>query len=271
MNLIHRHPNLLIPILIFCYLVCLSTVAEAQETETELVDRAIVLFSSSNFDEAELVALRALVNQDRLAPVDKERLHRILGFIYVVQEKNQKAIQQFINWLELDPLVELDPVYISPKIIAVFEDAKRQYELQQKLKTPVDYTSLNQQVNAFKRSLFFPGIGQLYQGKQVKGYSLFAAEILLLGTFAYCQVNYIRTRDDYLAETDVTHMQSLYDEYNLFYRGRYASLFLAAGVYVYSLFDVLYFPPAIEDEPIALTFSVSPHPLRLVTFNINLP
>ncbi len=127
------------------------------------------------------------------------------------------------------------------------------------------------QHSAFKRSLLFPGLGQLHTDNKIKGYSLIASEAVLLGTFIYCQLNYDKARDDYMNETNPSRMQDLYDEYNLYYRGRNVSLILAAGVYIYSLFDVMYFPPEIDNNSETLSLSLQPGmPCRL-TLNINLP
>lgn len=243
----------------------------AQSGQTVLVDRAVLLYDEGRFEEAEITALRALQDNDILAPVDRARLRRILGFTYVVLGESEKAKRQFIYWLELDPLARLDPLYISPKIISVFQEAQQEYNRLKAEKTPPDYTKLDLQMKATRRSLLFPGLGQLYQGQQVKGLSLLASEVVLLSAFAYCQINYDKSRDRYLSETNSARMQSLYDDCNLYYRGRYASAILAAGVYLYSLFDVMFPSPGNQAGSSTLSLSVCPGSPSFLTLSFTLP
>lgn len=247
-----------------------SLPVSAQEKPEDLISRATSLYALGNYEEAELVALRALTNAPNIPEVDRARLYRLLGFIYVAQDEKEKAKLQFIKWLELDPFAKLDPVYISPKIISVFEAARAEFESQRKRGKPQDYAQLSQQLKALRRSVLFPGLGQLYLNKQVKGYTLLTAEIICIGGFAYFQVNYNRSRDNYLQEINPSHMQSLYDDYNFFYRGKNASLILAAGIYLYSLVDVLYFPPAPSASQ-KVSLSILPQPESLIRLTFTFP
>ena len=244
----------------------------AQGDDAALVDQAVLLYHEGRFEEAELAALRALQDEEALAPVDRARLRRILGFTYVVLGENEKAKRQFIAWLELDPLARLDPIYISPKIIKVFEEAQQEYNRLKTQNPPPDYARLDLQVKATRRSLIFPGLGQIYQGQQTKGYTLLASELALLGSLVYCQVRYNETRDLYLDETNPARMQSRYDDCNLYYWGRNASAILAVGVYLYSLFDVMFLPPRAQTGPPKLSLSAfSGSPGAIVTLRLPLP
>ncbi len=261
-------------------LACLTTIflvvffvseACAQATSSDVVKQVVSLYFEGKFKDAEFTALRALQYPGELASVDRAELHRILGFTYVAQGENEKARRQFISWLELDSLASLDPLYISPKIREVFNDAREEYKRLKTQKTPLDYKNINLKIEAVKRSLLFPGLGQLYRGQQFKGFSLLASEVVLLSTFLYCQVNYSQSRDLYLSETDPAHMQKLYDDYNLYNKGRYASAILAVGVYLFSLYDALYIPPKSEATNSAFNLSISPNSSRLVTLRVILP
>jgi tetratricopeptide (TPR) repeat protein len=207
------------------------------------VSDVVILYDQGLFQEAELLALRTLQGADSLAPVDRSMLHRILGFTYVAMGENEKAKNQFMAWLDLDPLAELDSVYISPKIVTVFREAKAEHQqrIRDLRKAETLPTDLRREATA--RSLIFPGLGQIHAGYKTKGYSLVASEALLLGTIVYCQLQYDVKRDDYLSEHDPDRMQDLYDDANSFYRARNASIGLAAGVYLFSLYDALHLPP----------------------------
>ncbi|MFH1861494.1 MAG: DUF5683 domain-containing protein, partial [bacterium] len=215
----------------------------AQKTDNEAVDLAVTLYNDGSFRDAELLCLRILQHSPNLLPVDRIILYRTLGFSYVAMGENEKAKQQFLNWLELDPLAELDSVYISPKIISVFQEAKEDYTLKRKNLNEPQFHELNLQMHALKRSLIFPGLGQLYLGKQIKGTSLAVSEIVLLGTTVFCQLQYSSARDRYLASTNSSEAQDLYKDCNFYYQARNVSAIVAVGIYLYSVFDVMYSPP----------------------------
>ena len=243
--------------------------AFAQNDETDLIGLADSLYVEGKLNEAELTALRALQNPESLPPIDRARLYRILGFTYVAQGKNEKAKQQFLSWLKIDPLANLDPLYISPKIINVFAEA--QVEFKQTRTPPPDYANLNKQMQAVRRSLLFPGLGQLHRGQQIKGFTLITSEIILLGTLTYCQIKYDQARDQYLDESDPDKMDSQYDDCNLYYRGRNASIALAVGIYLYSLFDIMYFHPQTEPQSSPFSLSVTEDFTPTLTLKVNLP
>ena len=241
----------------------------AQEDKNDLINLADSLYVEGKLDEAELTALRALQNSESLPPIDRARLYRILGFTYVAQGENQKAKRQFINWLQIDPLANLDPLYISPKIINVFTEAQQEYKNTRT--PPLDYANLNMQMRAVRRSLIFPGLGQLYREQQIKGFALVASEIILLGSLTYCQIKYDQARDRYLDETNPAVMQSRYDDCNLYYHGRNASIILAAGVYLYSLFDIMYFHPQTEPNSSPLSMSITEDFTPSLSLRLTLP
>jgi len=49
---------------------------------------------------------------------------RFLAYAYVALDKPERAKDSFRQALEVDPTLELDPVYVSPKIMEVFREAK---------------------------------------------------------------------------------------------------------------------------------------------------
>jgi tetratricopeptide (TPR) repeat protein len=243
----------------------LTTELQAQAEKSSAVEVVESLYNEGRFRDAELTALRTLQEPSDLAAVDRGRIHRALGFTYVAMGENDKARSQFTEWLVIDPLAQLDSVYVSPKIITVFREA--QTALKQMREPARDPAGLRTQLSATKRSMLFPGLGQLYTGKQTKGIAMFASEILLLGAFAYCQVQYSQARDDYFQERDPAQMSDRYSTYNNYNRARYATLALAAGVYFYSLYDALSNePPKPVTSP--LTLSIWPQPNRMVTLTL---
>lgn len=60
---------------------------------------------------------------------DKKRIEafKTMAFAYMAFPKKEEARQQFCEILKLDPAFELDPIMTSPKILAVFQEAKEKY------------------------------------------------------------------------------------------------------------------------------------------------
>jgi tetratricopeptide (TPR) repeat protein len=251
----------ILPVAILCTL-NLRVGLHAQTTGSGVVSHVESLYHQGKFRDAELTALRALQEPTGLAAMDVGLIHKMLGFTYVAMGENEKARDQFTEWLTIDPKAKLDSVYVSPKIIDVFKEARE--SLKKRREPTRDYSELKVQLTAVKRSLIFPGLGQLYTDKPAKGVTMFASEILLIGAFAYCQVQYLNARDDYLQERNPANMQSAYDRYNNFNRARYGTLALAAGIYLYSLADALFVPPP-KANPRPLSLSVSPGTERPLT------
>jgi len=224
------------------------------------VDEVVSLYFQGRLTEAELLALRTLQSGDSLPPVDREILHKTLGFTYVAMGENEKAREQFISWLEIDPRAALDSLYVSPKIIDVFRLAQEALAQRRQSANP-DFSHLTSQMSALKRSLIFPGLGQIYRDQQGKGIALFASEVLLLGGLAYFHVQSEAARNDYMAERSPAKTSEAYDRYNTYYRARNLTAALAAGVYLYSLVDAIYFPPRRGSGlTFPLTFQVTPDP-----------
>jgi LysM repeat protein len=55
---------------------------------------------------------------------DVSKTHRFLAFAYVALNEPDRAKRCFREALKIDPDLRLDPVYVSPKIIAVFEEVR---------------------------------------------------------------------------------------------------------------------------------------------------
>jgi LysM repeat protein len=69
-----------------------------------------------NLEKAAALGLR---DNDNLSKV-----HRFLAYAYVALDETTKAKDSFREALRVDPELKLDPVYVSPKIMDVFQDVK---------------------------------------------------------------------------------------------------------------------------------------------------
>ena len=84
----------------------------------------------------------------------------------------------------------------------------------------IDFRTVEEQAKdpniALKKSLIFPGAGQLYNGQKIKGYTLIAAELFSLYSFnenrkKYKNYNesYVKSQDYYLRERNLLQLKDL--------------------------------------------------------------
>ena len=95
----------------------------------------------------------------------------------------------------------------------------------------MDFRTLEEQVKdpkiALKKSIIFPGMGQIYNDQKIKGYSLITAEILSLWSF-----NENRKKYKNYTENDTKSQ-----DYYLRERNRFA--WIAIGLYFYGIIDAV--------------------------------
>ncbi len=221
------------------------------------------LYDSGSYVSAELQARRVLEDK-RVSDSLRIQLEKYLAFALVAQGKNESAVEHFINALRLDSSLTLDPVLTSPKILGVFETARRQLRLevvgskQVKPSTPANAVSISR--GPTFRAILFPGWDQLYRGRKTKGTVLLA----LGGVAAVASVASDLVRRDartkYLQATTPSLAESRYKTYNTYYKTEVYSISAFVIVYVYSEVDAfLDLPPrfAVDYSPSTRTTSLS--------------
>ena len=254
--------------LFFAFLSTFSTVTFAQTTSQ--VDSTLLsiksLFDNGSYISAELQARRMLEDKT-VSDSARVQLEKYVGFSLVAQGKNESAIEHFINALKIDSTLTLDPVLTSPKILSVFETAKRQFNSQaQKEQSQAsenqflkrNLTTEPEQGPTY-RAILFPGWDQIHRGRTTKGY-------ILLGTGAVTAISAIASdflrrdaRSQYLAAATPALASSRYKTYNFYYQSEFYSVSAFVLVYVYSeLDDFLNLPPyfKIDYSPQTNTGSV---------------
>jgi hypothetical protein len=201
------------------------------------------LYDKADYVGAELEARRAL---ETVSMADSMRIEfeRIIAFALVAQGKNNTAAEHFIQILSMDQSFDLDPVLTSPKILEVFQQAKKKFfetqHIGREQQAPV---ILNELPMISYRAVLFPGWEQLHQGRKTKGWTFLSAGILALGsalTFDLAKDSY---HTKYLAATDPDVISSRYATYNRCYKGERYSLYSFIALYLYSELDAFLFLP----------------------------
>jgi hypothetical protein len=235
----HWYPFLLIPV---CF-----TLASAQgNAQVDSTLKAIqAMYEQGFYLSAELEARRLLEHR---AITDRQRLlaEQYIAFALVAQNKNASAAEHFLAALAIDSTFSLDPILTSPKILAVFEEAKRKFKPRRNIPSQLltRFSDPPQRSVSF-RTLLFPGWEQLYQGRQTKGYVLLTAGSLSLLSTLYLDVKRRHARDEYLAAATPIEAAERYDRYNAYYKAEYYAGATFLLVFLYSQFDAfLDLPPS---------------------------
>ncbi len=102
--------------------IILGGIARA-ETADDLLSQGIWAYENGEYQ----LSIERLSRAIPLLRGDRERIEafKTMAFAYMAFPKKEKARQQFCNILELNPNFDLDPIMTSPKILAVFKEAKQ--------------------------------------------------------------------------------------------------------------------------------------------------
>lgn len=175
-------------------------------------------------------------------------LVRLLASSYVAVGNTESAKSQFKNMLALKPDAELDPVSTSPKILSVFREAKREFETERLISSPPETTGTsllpsrpegNIWLGPAIKSLVLPGLGQLQNGHETKGYIFISSEIMSIAGLLVSQVNYEQARSDYASNRDPSKMDALYNDYNTWFMVRNGFIAASIGICVVSSVDAM--------------------------------
>jgi hypothetical protein len=196
------------------------------------------LYHAARYADAELEA-RRLRESVSVNDSIRLRIDQWIAFSLIAQGKPAAARERFITILSFDPEYDLDPVLTSPKIIAVLNDAKGAYRMQQR--TARDSVQKNELISASSvtfRTVLFPGWEQLYRGKSTKGAIFLGAGITTLGAAITFEALRSDAREKYLAARIPADIASNYDTYDTYRKAGIYSIIAFAVVYIASEVDV---------------------------------
>ncbi len=239
-----------------------SATALAQADSQQIIEEIIQDYDSLRYADGEEKARIALKNHGRFSPKQLVTLHTHLGFIEFALGKIDSAKIQFGAALSLAPELTLDPVYTSPKIIALFEEIKRSRSstIDKSASTPgeIRYIMLeDKRSGAALRSLVAPGWGQLYKGQKTKGYLLLTVAGASLGGVITLHIAQSQAHDAYRAAKMPTEIESKYNTYNGLLKARNTLLLASASLWLYSYIDAA-LVKSREEIPQRLSFHLAP-------------
>lgn len=232
----HRKMTVLVVLLCSVLLIC-TLVAYGTEDVVIPIQQA---YDEGDIDRTEYLALKALQHPESLTSEQIQEIRKLLAFCYVALDDRPSAKTEFLKVLEANPRTTLDPMLVSPKIISVFEEAKREFRNKPPEEKTFDPKAL--QLQASMRSLILPGWGHWKKGQKTRGSVFLAAQGITLGSWIGLAVHTNSLRDDYRSETVPAEIESSYQDYKDAMRFRNIAGIAALVVYVGAFFDTLYGP-----------------------------
>jgi len=224
-------------------MVCLllSASLSAQQKADPLAE-VVDLYDQGNYQAAADSSRSYLSQNQGLDREDRVQMLIYLSFSLVALGREAEAEASFGELLALDPALDLNPEFVSPKIIDVFRRAKaRAGSARPPNPQPRPLVSRPgpSKPQALWRSLLWPGWGQRYQGNRLKGFVLQTASLGTAAGWAVLELGTRQAHGSYLRSTDPEEIQREYRTYNKWYRARNFSVNLMAAVWLYNIVDVL--------------------------------
>lgn len=257
-GLSQRRPSMKVYLIISaCLLFAAGIFSELQAADPYISATLENLYDSRSFEELIKYANDLLEQPDELDETDKAEIHKYLGFSYVIVRRELEAKRNFMEWLKIEPEAKLDPVFVPPNIIRVFDIALASAAESENFLSATMQRKLDRwpkMRSIVWRSLVFPGWGHYYAGQKNKGVLFISAEILMAGSFAIAQYNYQLAEKSYYSEIDPAKTANKYENYqnNHIFR----NVFLTAAILVYAgaQYDILNFelPPPTDQTSLQL-------------------
>jgi hypothetical protein len=228
--------------------------ALAQSDRIDSTSRAIEsMFESGSYVNAEVEA-RRLLEWPNVADSARVVAEKWIGFSLVAQGKSFLARDHFVALLRLNPQFELDPILTSPKILAVFNEAKTLQTVHAKLvRDTVITRSLRQSLNVSFRTIIFPGWEQLHTNRATTGYLFLGGGIGTLGAGIVFDALRSSARSKYLSASSPQTIESEYSRYDKYYKSE---------IYAFSAFVIVYLASEIDVFDNADSYSLSFRPLE---------
>ncbi|MFQ5674846.1 MAG: tetratricopeptide repeat protein [bacterium] len=266
----------LIPtIFIFSVFVHPGSLALAQDSAAALIAEIQKAYNEMNFVEARIKAETALQNYQNFSAAQLTEVHKTLGLIYYSQNNPDQSRNQFETALSLDPQLNLDPLFVSPKILDFFNEIKRTWlqKNQQNgdIRDRTRYIMMyDPRPAAAMRSMIFPGWGQRYKGEKRKGLILSGLWGVGIIGAAVAHIARSNAEDKYLSETNPARIDSRFDTFNTLHKLRNNLLVFSAGVWLFSYFDAILKPAANKNGPSTLKDAVIRPSIRPGRLSVNL-
>ena len=202
----------------------------------------VVSYERGYYDEVVKNAQVALADTMPYTPSDLVYLRTYLAFSLVALGNDDPAVEIFKAILISKPKLELNPEFVSPKIISVFKRAQletAQSHGQSGMQTGMIFDKGKpQKLPCLWRTALWPGWGQSYRGEIKKGNFLKRSAVGLAAGLGTVFLGTYLSHQSYLNTTNPDAIGSKYDAYNAWYKTRNFGINLTISFWCYSVLDI---------------------------------
>jgi hypothetical protein len=214
----------------------------------ELVRQLTEAYNQFDSDKSTQLLNLALKSLDKFSSEDQIEIYKIAGFIAFQNSNSSLAVNHFWSLLNIDPTYSPDPVTTPPKLVTLFQKTKIEY-LEDMNRRMLQLQKSEKPVTSW-RAILFPGWEQWHRGYKTKGIVLSTFGLVNLGGFVYSVIQTQRNKGRYQEANQPEVVQSLYSDYNSFYRQQYSFAYGFAAVWAFSQMDLLLWSkPEIRVQP----------------------
>ncbi|RMF56424.1 MAG: hypothetical protein D6748_13560 [Calditrichaeota bacterium] len=228
-------------ILLHCLWSSGAVLSQQMEPEVQQVKQ---LYDSLEFEKAISIGQEVLKSRKQISLDGLVIVHRYMALSFYNVGEQDSARSHFLSLLSLNPDEELDPVFISPKIIEFFNKIKEEYLAQQATPTGKPFTRYvlvdDPRPGAGWRSALIPGWGQFYKHQPRKGILIggaFWSSLLFTG---FAALKEKQTHQDYRDAVSPKDIDARYNTYNRWYRTRQIMTYTTLLLWSLSVGDALW-------------------------------
>jgi len=228
--------------LLISLVLLLSAGTKVHAQSVNYLGAVVASYERGYYDEVVNNAQKALADTSSYTPSDMVYLRTYLAFSLVALGNDDQAAAVFKAILVSKPKLELNPEFVSPKIISVFKRAQletAQSQGQSGVQSGMIFDKGKpQKLPCLWRTALWPGWGQSYRGEIKKGKILKRSALGIAAGLGAVFLGTYLSHQSYLNATDPDAIGPKYDTYNAWYKTRNFGINLAISFWCYSALDI---------------------------------
>lgn len=215
--------------LFFVYLFFALAPVRAQITAPDRVNEIKRALQQVEFEIAAALADSAIAHFREYQPAQLAEIHSFRALVFFEQGQSERAEEHLALALQLNPELQLDPIFFSPQIRQQLEVLRPQIVTLNHVAVPATRYILidDPRIAATWRSLLLPGWGQHFKGQKTKSRFFSIAAATLAGATLASHLLRNDAEQKYL-RADANEVAARYDTFNRYHQLR-NNLALALG------------------------------------------
>ncbi|MBK8944149.1 MAG: hypothetical protein IPM32_02660 [Ignavibacteriae bacterium] len=223
-----------------------------------------------------------LLDKERFTKKDLIQIYTLKAASHFSMNDSEDSRKSFIEILKLDENFELNNSQYSPKLVAFFDEVKKEFlDILEEKNKPQQIKIIQPDENIFPRqnkneinialakSILMPGLGHLHLNENSKGWILTSISTVNLASMIYFIFDANKKEENYLAQTNQEQIKIKYDAYNKSYKIRNVLIGTYAAIWLYSQIDILFFSNELGSEKVLTNFQNQQNSI-IFSFNFTL-